>query len=232
MTGIVNLDLTCTELKHYKQWVKETQDKNIQEYVAEQIRKKLQLLKKQEGRCTQRSILLKKGGYKGSCIWSSKDCCYKVCVVCPDKRTITYGFFSSLYLAENELKRLFEHSSSEIETVARKQQEYFIEERRLSKNPLLNATQNTTNIEKIYKETGGIRISFAKPFINPNTGNQQKEIHWAKSWFKYYSKKGVTNTCVEMDDPLEIFQYREDLRVRLREHKQKQKEAEEMNENE
>ena len=207
MVGIPKINISDKELKYYKQWIKETQDKSIQEYVAEQIMNKLQTLKKQEGKCEQRSILLEKGSFKGSCVWNSHDICYKV-YIRTSEHGIIYGFFSNLYYAELELQRLFENKEEDIWSVAKKQQKYYQLQHRLTTRPRI--TDNTKNIVKLEKGKVGVIFLFGESFINPITKKQQKGITFGK-W------------C--MDDGAMIIQYREDLKQRLKEHKQKEEEA-------
>jgi hypothetical protein len=211
----MNLGLSDTELKYYKQWVELTQKGGIQEYETERIRQKLQSLRKQDGYCGQRVPILQKGEYKGSCSWSSRANSYKICVRTSEK-TITYGFFSNLYSAEMELRRLFKNDEEELWDVARKQQKYYQLQHRLTTRPRL--TDKTKNISNIFKKKGAILLVFSVPFVNPISSKKQKTIKWGESWFKYFSKKQIIDECVKLDDGAEIIQYREDLRQRRKKY--------------
>lgn len=220
MSGITNIQISNKEFKYYKQWVEETQNKNIQEYMAEQIQNKLKILKKQDGKCNQRSILLQKGDYKGSCIWNSKVQSYKIWLR-NNHKSIHYGFFSNLYSAENELQRLFKNDEEQLLYVAKEQQQYYQLQHRLTTRPKL--TDNTKNITRIDNCKQKMVFLFANSFTNPLTNKQQKQITWGKHWFKNFPKKQILDTCVKIDDPVEIIKYREDLKQRLKEAKEMNK---------
>lgn len=227
MTSIMNLGLSDTELKYYKQWVELTQKGGIQEYETERIRQKLQSLRKQDGYCGQRAIMLQKGEYKGSCRWLSRDNSYKIHLITSEK-TIQYGFFSNLYSAEMELRRLFKNDEEELWDVARKQQEYYQLQHRLTTRPRL--TDKTKNISGIFKDKGSIKLVFSVPFVNPISSKKQKTIRWGKSWFNDFSKKQIIDECIKLDDGAEIIQYREDLKERRKRYlTSKKKEAQSPN---
>jgi len=218
MGGITKIPISDTEFRKYREWVETTNDKSIQEVMAEQITQKLKMLRKEDGRCTQRSILLQKGEIKGSCTWDSVTNKYKV-YVRSKKHNCYYGFFSNLFSAEQELQRLFKNDEEDIFSVAKKQQKYYQEQHRLDTRPRL--TDKTINIKQIVKMKGGVLLLFGSAFVNPITKKEQKEISWAKSWFKPFSKKQVLDVCVDLDDGPEIILYREDLKERLKQNKQK-----------
>lgn len=220
MVGITKIQISDREFKYYKQWVEETQNKNIQEYVAEQIQSKLKILKKQDGKCNQRSLLLQKGEYKGSCVWNSNIQSYRV-YLRDSIHSVVYGYFPNLYSAENELQRLFDNEEEQLVNVAKQQQKDYQLQHRLTTRPRL--TDNTQNISQIYNGKQKVDILFANSFINPINNKQQKQISWSKSWFKNFPKKQILDTCVKIDDPVEIIKYREDLKQRLREAKEKNK---------
>lgn len=214
MPGITKIKISDREFKYYKQWVEETKGEDIRDYLAGQITMQLRTLKKQEGKCSQRSIQLQQGKYKGSCIWSTKNNCYKI-YVRTKEYSMTYGFFSNLYSAERELQHLFENSEGTLWGVAKKQQKYYQVQHRLTTHPKL--TDNTLNIRHIRANRGGFELLFNSPFINPFNNKQQKKIYWTKGWFKKYSKKQIIEECVRMDDPVQIIKYREELKQRLKE---------------
>lgn len=220
MVGIINIQISDREFKYYKQWVEETQNKNIQEYVAEQIQNKLKILKKQDGRCNQRSLLLQKGEYKGSCVWISNIQSYRVWLR-DSIHSVVYGYFPNLYSAENELQQLFDNDEEQLWSVAKERQKYYQLQHRLATRPRL--TDNTKNIIKIANCKQRVDILFANSFTNPITNKQQKQISWGKHWFKNFPKKQILDTCVKIDNPVEILRYREDLKQRLKEAKEKNK---------
>lgn len=224
MVGVTKINISSREFKDYKEWVENTQEKSMQEYLAEQMKIKLQTLRKQEGKCNQRSIFLKKGEYKGSCVWRSWKNRYEIWVRSPE-RHITYGFFSNLYSAERELKRLFENDVENIETIAKKQQKHYRLQHRLKTRP--RPTDNTLNISKMTNERGAVVFYFHEPFINPLTKKEQKLISWGKQWFKHYPKKLLINECIRIDDPVQMIHYRKDLKERLKTAKKKQGENDE-----
>lgn len=229
MTSIMNLGLSDTELKYYKQWVECTQKSSIQEYETERIRQKLQSLRKQEGRCNQRSIHLQKGEYKGSCTWLTRRNAYVIYVWTYEKK-MYYGFFKSLYLAELELQRLFKVDECVLWDTARKQQRYYCEQHRITTRPKI--TDHTENIVQITKNKGNVTLIFKKQYTDPITSEQKKTIWWGKSWFKYFSKKQIIDECVKLDDGAEIIQYREDLRQRRKKYlSSKKKETQQMENN-
>lgn len=215
MGGITKIPISDTEFRKYREWVETTNNKTIQEVMAEQITQKLKMLRKEDGRCTQRSVLLQKGGIKGSCIWQFSK--YKVWVR-NKQHTCKYGFFPNLFSAEQELQRLFKNDEDDIFSVAKKQQKYYQEQHRLDTRPRL--TDKTLNIKEIFKDNNGVRLTFGSAFVNPITKKEQKSISWSKSWFKPFSKKQVLDVCVDLDDGPEIILYREDLKKRLKQNKQ------------
>lgn len=217
MVGITKIPITDTEFRKYKEWVETTNDKTIREVMAEQITQKLKELRKHDGRCNQHSIQLQKGEIKGSCTWYSKINKYKVYVWNKQYRCY-YGFFPNLFSAEQELQRLFENDEKDIFSVAKKQQKYYTQQHRLETRPRL--TDKTLNIKEIFKDKGGVRLKFVSAFVNPITKKEQKNIHWGKSWFNQFSKKGILDECVKIDDGPKIIQYREDLKERLKQNKQ------------
>lgn len=216
MVGITKIPITKAEFKTYKEWVETTNDKTIQEVMAEQITQELKMLRKQDGRCNQHSIQLQKGEIKGSCTWYSRTNKYKVCVRNKQYRCY-YGFFPNLFSAEQELQRLFKNDEDEILSVAKKQQKYYAKQYRLDTRPRL--TDKTLNIKEISKDKGGVRLQFGSAFVNPITKKEQKNIYWGKSWFKHFSKKGILDECVKIDDGPKIIQYREDLKERIKQNK-------------
>lgn len=212
MVGIRNINISEKEFKYYKKWVEDTQNMEIQEYIAIIIKNKLEALKKQKGRCNQRSITLKKGKYKGSCTWKEESKSYKV-YVRGDGINIYYGFFESLYRAEMELKHLFKTDEDELIQEAKKKQEYYKEEHRYTVKPKL--TDHTGYIKAFYNKKGSIVVKFKESFINPKTNKKQTQIIFSKKLLSYFDKKGIKEikkVCVEMDDPIEILEYREDLK--------------------
>lgn len=215
MVGITKIPIPDTEFRKYREWVETTNDKTIQEVMAEQITQKLKELRKQDGRCNQRSVFLQKGGIKGSCIWNGSK--YKVWVR-NKQHNCYYGFFPNLFSAEQELQRLFENEEKDIFSVAKKQQKYYKQQHRLETRPRL--TDNTIRISRIENSKREMVLFFDSAFVNPITKKEQKQIVWSKSWFKHFPKKGIINECVKMDDGPEIILYREDLKKRLKQNKQ------------
>lgn len=222
MPSIMGIEISNRELKYYREWVEGTQEKDIQEYLANQITHKLKTLRKQDGRCNQRSIQLEKGGYKGSCNWSSQDNSYKV-IMRKNKRSITYGFFSNLYSAELELQRLFEEDIEDLWEVAKERQKYYQVQHRLKTRPKL--TDNTFQILRIENKKHGLVFHFRNRFVNPITGKQQKMVSWSNGWFKIFDKKQILKECIKLDDPVEIVKYRGDLKQQLNEHKRQDKDT-------
>jgi len=212
MVGIRNLDITDAEFKYYKQWVEETHNTDVQHYISIQIKNKLQELKKLNGRCNQRSIILTKDGYKGSCTWKDECNAYKV-YLRGNGINIYYGFFENLYNAERELKQLFKEDETGIVDKAKKQQKYYQEQNRFTTRPKISDT--SYSIKAFHNKNGSMVIKFKKPFINPNTTKQQSQITFNKNWLQYFDKKEVMDVCVELDDPIEIIGYREDLIKKL-----------------
>lgn len=223
MVGILNMNISKREFNEYKRWVENTQNEDLQEHMANQMIQQLKHLRKQDGKCDQRSLLLTKGKYKGSCVWNTPKNAYEI-ELRYNTHKFRYGYFSNLYAAEHELQRLFEEKENKILDTLQKQREYYKIQNRLTKHPKL--TDNTLNISYIYKDKN-LRLHFHKPFVNPITSKQQKTIHWGKLWFKYFDKKHLIKECVRLDDPVEIIKYREQLKQILKEQKQKEKQQKE-----
>lgn len=211
------------QLKYFKEWVENTQDTDLPEYFHNHILKKLKELRMQEGRCNQRSLVLTKGKYKGSCMWRGWKNAYEICLRWGNTR-ITYGFFSNLYAAELELQLLFKEDESNLVDKARKQQKYYQIQNRLTMRPKL--TDNTLHIQMITNSKQKLILRFKEFFINPITKKKQKSINWGDVWFKYFDKRHIIKECVRLDDPIEIINYREQLKPILKEQQQKEKQQE------
>ncbi len=212
MVGIQNINISQRELNYYKDWVEQTQGKTINEYIGIIIKQKLDELKRQKGKCNQKSIVLEKGGYKGSCTWKEECKSYKV-YLRGNGVNIYYGFFESLYKAENELKRLFKNDEQEIIEVARKEQKHYRKLQRYTNNP--KVTDNTVCIKAIHNKKGSIVLKLYEPFINPVTKKKQSQIIFSKNLLQYFNKKQVIKECVKIDDSIRLIEYRDYLKNQI-----------------
>lgn len=212
MVGVRNINISQREFNYYKEWVETTQGKSVEEYIGILMKNKLEELKKEKGRCNQRSIILEKGKYIGSCTWKEESGHYKI-YLRGNGVNIYYGFFESLYMAENELKRLFKNNEEEIIKIAKKQQEYYQKQHQQKIKP--KVSDETFCIKAIHNKNGAKVLKFKKPFINPKTNKQQTQIVFSKNLLKYYKIKQIMEECKEVDDPIKILEYRGELEKRM-----------------